>query len=131
MEEAINAGFPDRGRRRADWVRVGVSRARRKLAASLVVPVGSRVIMESTPSERLLTEIRDIQKQMLALQERTTAIVERQYARAEKIQDRAEAMQAKSEGMVTQGRRFFMVILPVLVFLIGYVSWILFTRMGH
>ena len=68
---------------------------------------------------------------MLALQERTTAIVERQYARAEKIQDRAEAMQAKSEGMVTQGRRFFMVILPVLVFLIGYVSWILFTRMGH
>lgn len=87
--------------------------------------------MESTQSEQLLAEIRDIQREMLALQERSTALVERQYARAEKLQDRAEAMQEKSEGMVTQGRRFFMVIMPVLVVLIGYVSWLLFRRMGH
>ena len=87
--------------------------------------------MDPTTSERLLMEIRDIQKQLLALQERTTELVERQYQRAEKLQDRAEAMQEKSEGMVTQGRRFFMVIMPVLVILIGYVSWLLFRRMGH
>lgn len=87
--------------------------------------------MDGTNAERLLEEIRDIQKEMLALQERTTSLVERQYQRAEALQDRAEAMQAKSETMVTAGRRIFMIMLPVLIGLIGYVSWLLFRRHGH
>ena len=86
---------------------------------------------DGAASERLLTEIRDLQRELVALQERTTELVERQYARAEKLQARAEAMQDKSEGMVEQGRRLFVVIVPILIGLIAYVSWLLFGRLGH
>ena len=86
--------------------------------------------MDSQRVEELLAEIRDHQAEALELQRRATAIIERQYDRAEKLQDRAEAMQARGEGMVKYSRRALIVIFPVLFGLVGYVSWLLFGRLG-
>ena len=86
--------------------------------------------MDTDRAEALLGEIRDLQKQALDLQRRSTEIVERQYQRAAKLQDRAEAMQTRSEGIVRMGRRMMLLVIPVLVVLIGYVSWLLFGKLG-
>ncbi len=67
----------------------------------------------------LLEQIRDNQAETLAL-------VKRQADRAERIQDRAEELQAKSAGIVKTARRSLAIILPVVVVLIVYLSWLLF-----
>jgi len=67
----------------------------------------------------LLEQIRDNQVEQLAL-------VRRQAERAERIQDRAEALQAKSAGIMTTARRSLAVILPVVILLIMYLSWLIF-----
>lgn len=87
--------------------------------------------MESTRTEDLLAEIRDIQKQALQIQERTSGLIERQYQRAEKLQDRAEAIQERSASMVRYGKRLFLVITPILLALVVYVSWLLFVKLRY
>ena len=67
----------------------------------------------------LLEQIRDNQAETLAL-------VKRQAERAERIQDRAEELQAKSAGIVKTARRSLAVILPIVIVLIVYLSWLLF-----
>ena len=67
----------------------------------------------------LLEQIRDNQAETLAL-------VKRQAERTERIQDRAEELQAKSAGIVKAARRSIAFILPVVVVLIAYVSWLIF-----
>ena len=52
--------------------------------------------------------------------------MKRQAERAERIQDRAEELQAKSAGIVKSARRSLAVILPVVVVLIVYISWLIF-----
>jgi hypothetical protein len=67
----------------------------------------------------LLEQIRDNQAEQLAL-------VKRASERTERIQDRAEALQAKGAGIVRTARLAIAVILPVVVLLIAYVSWLMF-----
>ena len=67
----------------------------------------------------LLEQIRDQQAQLLE-------IARRQAERTERIQDRAEALQEKGAGMMTAARRVLAVVLPVVVLLIAYLSWLIF-----
>jgi hypothetical protein len=81
----------------------------------------------------LLEQIRDNQAEQLArqrealeLQKSQLALVTRQAERAEKIQDRAEELQARSAGIVTSARRSIAIILPIVIALIAYLSWLIF-----
>ena len=81
----------------------------------------------------LLEQIRDNQAEQLARQREALEfqksqfeLVKRQAERAEKIQDRAEELQAKSAGIVKSARRSIAFILPVVVALIVYLSWLSF-----
>ena len=73
-----------------------------------------------------LKEISDNQKLQLALQREQFALVQRQAERHEVIQDRAENIQAKGAQIIAVARRTLFVILPIVTFLILYVSWLLF-----
>jgi len=82
---------------------------------------------------RLLTEIRDAQQRQLARQEEALrlqreqfAIFQRQAARAEQLQNRAEKIQDKSAQVIGTARRALFLVLPIVVLLIVYVSWLLF-----
>ena len=81
----------------------------------------------------LLEQIRDNQAEQLARQREALEIqkiqfelVKRQAERTERIQDRAEELQAKSAGIVKSARRSIAFILPVVIVLIAYVSWLIF-----
>jgi len=83
----------------------------------------------------LLEEIRDNQRLQLerqaeayALQREQFALVQKQYERAERLQERAEILQTKSGQMVAGARKALAVILPIIVLLIAYLSWLLFRR---
>lgn len=83
----------------------------------------------------LLQEIRDNQRiqverqaEALALQRQQFDLVQRQAVRAERIQDRAEAIQEKGASLVTASRRALAVILPIVVVLIAWLSWLLLRR---
>jgi hypothetical protein len=67
----------------------------------------------------LLEQIRDNQVEQLQL-------IRRQAERAERIQNRAEELQAKSAGIMTTARRSLAVVLPVVILLIVYLSWLIF-----
>jgi hypothetical protein len=89
--------------------------------------------MSDEPVVRLLTEIRDAQKlqvarqdEALKLQREQFAIFQRQAERAERLQDRAEKMQDKSAQVIGTARKALFVVLPILILLIGYVSWLMF-----
>jgi len=82
---------------------------------------------------RLLTEIRDAQQRQLARQEEALrlqreqfAIFQRQAERAEQLQNRAEKIQDKSAQVIGTARRALFLVLPIVVLLIVYVSWLLF-----
>jgi hypothetical protein len=81
----------------------------------------------------ILEEIRDNQKlqlqqqgEALMLQREQFAITQKQTDRTERIQDRAEQIQAKSAQLVSGSRKAMLVILPVILVLIVYVSWLFF-----
>jgi hypothetical protein len=73
-----------------------------------------------------LNEISDNQKLQMALQREQFAFVQRQAERHELIQNRAENIQAKSAQIMAVARRTLFVLLPIVTFLIVYVSWLLF-----
>ena len=82
---------------------------------------------------RLLREIRDAQKAQLAHQEQSLqmqkeyyALVQRQTERTERIQDRAEKIQSGSAQMLGVARKALYTVLPILVVLIAYVTWLIF-----
>jgi uncharacterized membrane protein (DUF106 family) len=81
----------------------------------------------------LLEQIRDHQteqltrqREALELQKTQFELVKRQAERAERIQDRAEELQAKSAGIVKAARRSIAFILPIVVLLVVYLSWLIF-----
>ncbi len=81
----------------------------------------------------LLEQIRDNQAEQLAsqrealdLQKEQLEIVRRQAERTGRIQDRAEELQSKGAGMMTTARRTLAVVLPIVVLLILYLSWLIF-----
>ena len=82
---------------------------------------------------RLLREIRDAQRAQLAAQEEALrlqreqmALVQRQAERAERINDRAEQIQSGSAQLIGVARKALFTVLPILVLLIAYVTWLLF-----
>jgi uncharacterized membrane protein (DUF106 family) len=81
----------------------------------------------------LLEEVRDNQRaqlerqaEALALQREQFALVRQQAERAERLQDRAEELQAKGVQLVTGARKSMVVVLPIIVALLAYLSWLLF-----
>lgn len=81
----------------------------------------------------LLEQIRDNQAEQIARQREALEfqkmqfeLVKRQAERTERIQDRAEDLQAKSAGIVKSARRSVAFILPVVIALIAYLSWLIF-----
>jgi uncharacterized membrane protein (DUF106 family) len=78
--------------------------------------------MERDDSARiveLLEQIRDNQATQLDL-------VRRQFERAKRLQDRAEELQARGMGIMKTARRSLAIVLPVVILLIIYLSWLLF-----
>lgn len=83
----------------------------------------------------VLEQIRDNQRlqlerqqEALSLQREQFALFQKQVERTERIQDRAEQLQERSAQVVGAARKSMIVVLPVLVALIAYVSWLLFLR---
>ena len=82
---------------------------------------------------RVLEEIRDTQRlqlerqaEALAMQREHVALIQRQSERTERIQDRAEQIQARSAQMVAGARKVMAVVLPIIIGLIAYLSWLLY-----
>jgi len=92
--------------------------------------------MESRDFERMigvLESIRDQQRQQLehqnqalVLQREQFALVQKQAERVERIQDRAEKLQEGSSQIVARSRRAAAVVLPIILALVVYVSWLIF-----
>ena len=81
----------------------------------------------------LLEQIRDNQAvqlarqaEALALQKEQFEIFRRQADRAEKLQDRAEELQDRGMGIMKTARRSLAFVLPVVIILIIYLSWLIF-----
>jgi hypothetical protein len=84
---------------------------------------------------RLLEEIRDTQRlqlerqtEALAVQREHLTMVQRQTERAERLQDRAEQLQTRSAQLMGSARTISTVLIPVVVALMVYVSWLIFRR---
>lgn len=82
---------------------------------------------------KLLQEIRDnqviqLERQMEALhmQREQFAVFQKQADRAEAIQKRAENIQEKSAQLVGGAKKMLVLILPIILILLVYVSWLLF-----
>ena len=74
----------------------------------------------------LLEEVRDSLAAMNALQKEQFELVRRQTERVERIQDRAEELQARGMGIMTTARRSLAIVLPIVISLILYLSWLIF-----
>ncbi len=81
----------------------------------------------------LLEQIRDNQSEQLARQREALEfqrsqleLVRRQSERTEKIQDRAEELQARGAGIMTIARRSLAIVLPDVILLIAYLTWLIF-----
>jgi len=88
---------------------------------------------ELQPLVRILEAIRDNQRlqldrqaEALALQREQFALVQRQYERHERLQDRAEELQAKHGQLMAGARMALAVIVPLVLVLILYFSWLIF-----
>ena len=94
--------------------------------------------MDQQTGERILASLEAIRHQQrlqlerqaeaLALQREQFEIYKRQADRVDRTHDRAERIQAKSSELVGAARKMFVVVVPILVLLIGYVTWLIFFR---
>ena len=85
--------------------------------------------MDANDSARLmalLEQIRDNQAAALAMQKEQFELVRRQVERTERIQDRAEELQVRGMGIMKTARRSLAFVLPVVILLILYLSWLIF-----
>jgi len=95
-------------------------------------------VMGEEDSRRLLALLEDIREnqklqidrqfEALELQRRQFAILEKQQERADRIQDRAEQIQNKSAQLVAGARKVMIVVIPIIIALIIYLSWLMFRR---
>lgn len=74
----------------------------------------------------LLEQIRDNQAAALAMQKEQFELFRRQLERSERIQDRAEELQARGAGIMNTARRSLAFVLPVVILLIAYLTWLIF-----
>lgn len=82
---------------------------------------------------RILEEIRgnqslqiERQREALTIQREQFAIFQKQAERAERLQEKAERLQEKSAQLVGGARKALAVVLPIIIVLIGYLSWLIF-----
>ncbi len=90
---------------------------------------------EGQASDRLvelLEEIRDNQRRQLQWQDEALALqraqfefVKQQYDRTEALQDRAAAIQQASTQLVDKARRAMAIVLPVIIFAIAVLIFLL------
>ena len=74
----------------------------------------------------LLERMRDNQETALAMQKEQFELFRRQMERTERLQDRAEELQARGMGIMTTARRSIAFVLPIVILLILYLSWLIF-----
>jgi len=81
----------------------------------------------------LLEEIRDNQRRQiecqteaLALQKEQFDMVRKQFERTERLQTRAEELQTKSAQLVASSRGVLKFIIPVIIGLLAYLTWLIF-----
>ena len=92
--------------------------------------------MSPDETSRLLGLLEDIragqtlqlerQLEALELQRKQFAVFQEQAARAERIQEKAELLQDRGAVLVKGARKAVLVIVPIIVVLILYLSWLLF-----
>ena len=85
--------------------------------------------MDSNDTARLmavLEQIRDNQSAALAMQKEQFELMRRQVERTERIQDRAEELQERGMGIMKTARRSLAFVLPIVIVLIIYLSWLIF-----
>lgn len=82
-----------------------------------------QVLQEINTSQKRQIENQD---EILGLQRENLELVKRQFQRADKLQERAESIQNASAGMIKSARKALAFILPVIIVLIVYLSWIIF-----
>lgn len=66
------------------------------------------------------------QNEALEIQRKQFAMFKVQYERAERLQDRAEAMQDSGAKLMGAARKSFIVILPIILILMAYLTWLIF-----
>lgn len=85
--------------------------------------------MEPQDSARLISLLERMhanQEAALAMQKEQFELFRRQVERTERIQDRAEEMQARGMGIMKTARRSLAIVLPIVILLIAYLSWLIF-----
>lgn len=73
-------------------------------------------------------EALSMQRQALELQREMAQLTKSQFARAEAIQTRAEQLQDRSAEMIAGARRVLKIVLPIILILVAYLSWLIFRR---
>ncbi len=76
--------------------------------------------------EALLRELRDGQREALALQREQHEWARAHYERAARLQADAERLQQRSAAMVTSARRALVLLLPVIGALLAWLTWLIF-----
>jgi len=66
------------------------------------------------------------QKKALDLQREQFELVQKQFVRTEKLQDRAEKLQESGWAIMSIARKSLVIILPIIIVLIIYLSWLIF-----
>jgi uncharacterized membrane protein (DUF106 family) len=74
----------------------------------------------------LLEQIRDNQAASLVMQKEQFELFRRQAERIERIQDRAEDLQTRGVGIMNTAKRTLAFVLPIVIVLILYLSWLIF-----
>jgi len=64
-------------------------------------------------------------QESLRVQREQFEMARTQFERAERLNDRAEKIQASGARMVATARRSMIIILPVIFFLLVYLSWLM------
>ena len=85
--------------------------------------------MEPQDTARLIALLERMyanQEAALAMQKEQFELFRRQMDRTERIQDRAEEMQARGIGIMTIARRSLAIVLPIVILLIAYLTWLIF-----
>lgn len=82
----------------------------------------SRLLEEIRNNQRLQLER---QQEALALQREQLALIQHQSERAEHLQQRAEQLQERSAQLVGGARKVLAIVLPLVILLIAYLSWLL------
>jgi hypothetical protein len=90
---------------------------------------------ENEDALSLLRDIRDQQRlalerqaEALTMQREHHELARRQFERAERLQQRAEQLQERSAVVVSLARKMMWIVLPMIVIVIAYWTWLLFFR---